>query len=186
MTDGDALYIVTAYVDGETMPRSYHVAAESQADAEELVAADERVEEVLDSLTEQFSGQFRVDIGGSPEEIADAIDALEHLAPQVDAEMDVRDVTPTVWPAGDDLKDGDAVRVAVDDWSDIELRIIGDDVSEDDDDVDGYPGVLSATPAAMQARDNSTVDVVAGDRVLVRAVKDTGDIPQLESGGGDA
>lgn len=159
----ERIYVVTAFVEGEHQPRSYHVTAESPADAHETVRADDAVEEVLEGRTEQFSGLFRLEVSGPPEAISSAMDHMDHLAGKVDAEVDIEDVTPKVWPAGDDLRDDDAVRVAVDEWDDIEMRVVGTDIGDE-------MRVLSASPGSMGAHDGTAVEVVAGNRVLVRAV----------------
>lgn len=178
MPDDEQLYIVTAYIDGQDYPASYHVAGESASAAEATVEQYEDVESVLSDLTEPFSGKFEVTVEGSPGEISRAVEHLDHLATQADADMNVRDVTPTIWPAGDDLDDDDALNVAVEDWDDLELRIMGTDIYDDEEDREGTAGVLSSTPAAMQAREDSTVEVVAGNKVLVKAILDNG-VPQL-------
>jgi len=176
---GESIYTVVAYLEGNTEPSSFHINAESPEDAEEKVRLDDAVDEVLTEMTEQFSGVYRLEVSGSPDEITSTLNHIEHVADEVDADVSVDDVTPTIWPAGDDLDDDNAIRVKVDHWADLELRVIGSDVR-------GENGVLSATAGAMQANEDSTVEVVAGDKVIARAIhEDKSAEPPVVSDGRD-
>ncbi len=174
---GESIYTVVAYLEGNAEPDSFHIAAESAEDAEEKVQLDDAVDRVLPEMTEQFSGLYRLEVSGSPDEITDALDHIEHVADEVEADVSVDDVTPTIWPAGDDLDDEHAVRAKVDDWADLELRVTGSDVR-------GENGVLSATAGAMQANEDSTVEVVAGSKVIARAIHEdkTAEPPVVDDG----
>lgn len=169
----ESIYSVVAYLSGNEEPTAFHVNAESPEAAEEQVRLDDAVESVLSEMTEEFSGVYRVEFSGSPDEITDALNHLDHLADSVDADMDIEDVTPTVWPAGDDLDDEHAIRAEVSDWDDVELRVIGSDVGDEH-------GVLSASAASMQAHEDSTVEVVVGNKVVAQATHEEQSNKQLE------
>lgn len=165
----ETLYVVTAHVEDDWHPASFTVAAEDTETANDKVAEQDHVTDVLRSLTERFTGTFRVAIGGTPSEMEAAIERLDALPGEVDAEMDVEDVTPVAWPAGPDMDDDDAERITVSEWDDVELRVFGTDIEN------GEGNVLSATAEGMGAGPESVVEVVAGNRVVARVMSDESD-----------
>lgn len=182
MSDGEAdpIYIVTAYVEhadgGAMRPQTYHVSAPAPEEAEEYVRCTHDVAEVLPEFTQPFSGTFRLEVAGSGEAIDAALDSIEGVAEKVEADIHLEDVTPAMWPADGDTRDDFAINVAVSAWDDLEMRVKGDEMEAEHN-------VLSTMPAGITAHEDCTVEIVAGDQVLVRGVKtaEDGSIPDKKT-----
>lgn len=164
--DDETLYVVTAHTEDDWHPSSFTVAAADAEAANDKVAAEDHVTDVLRSHTQPFTGTFRVSVGGTPTEIEAAIEQLDGVAADVDAQMEVEGVTPVAWPAGPDMDDESAERLTVSNWGDVELRVFGTDIEN------GEGNVLSATAESLGAGPESVVEVVAGDRVVARVMSD--------------
>lgn len=161
-------YDVTAFVhEGGSVSgaSTFTVDATSLEEAREQVEAYDTVDEVIEATPKKI--RLRVEVRGTTEQLAAALDDVADSAEFAAADVSVMDEAAHVHlDAGDD---DDAAAYAVRDWNDVRMRITG--LSE----ALGEGGDGMDVSTLQLAAPDSTVEFMVGDTVLAKVVKE-GDV----------